>query len=315
MMLVVVLSMPEHPASNIVARKGKLRGWQMLWKEAQAMRVFLAIWFVIGCTAGASGAGAADPSLVIQTQNASVTMKLSTLLARPDVETVVIDDDVSYSRRMTYRALKIAAILANHDISEDATLEIVATDGFTSSVPFSELRNTSPSRSVAYLALEEPRNAWPLLEGKQQSAGPFYVVWKNPHISNISREQWPYRVARVVVKGSIDRLYPSIQPAADSDDNVEVGYSVFVKNCLPCHTLNGSGPSHVGPDLNFPMNPTEYFHEGILRQFIRNPQSVRLNRNNPMPPFPDNVLSDSYLDALLAYLHHMVSRKVATTRP
>jgi mono/diheme cytochrome c family protein len=121
-------------------------------------------------------------------------------------------------------------------------------------------------------------------------------------------------VARVIVKDSLERTDPAIQPAPDADAKVKHGYVVFANNCLPCHRLNDAGPSQVGPDLSLPLNPTEYFREGILQRWVRDPQIVRLSSTNVMPPFPQTALSDADLDALIAYLQHMAPRKVAIPR-
>jgi mono/diheme cytochrome c family protein len=259
----------------------------------------------------ALAADTADPTLIIQAPAHTLSLKRSELLARRDVETIDVDD-VSYKRRMHYTAVKMAALLAGLAVARDAALEFVAADGFVAMIPFQKLRNTASTGAVAYLAIEDPRNPWPRL--KRESAGPFYVVWVNPERSAIAREQWPFRVARVIVKDSLERAYPAIQPAADADAKVKQGYVVFANNCLPCHRLNDAGPSQVGPDLNLPLNPTEYFREGILQRWVRDPQSVRLSSTNVMPPFPRTALSDADLDALVAYLQHMAPRKVAIPR-
>jgi cytochrome c1 len=66
----------------------------------------------------------------------------------------------------------------------------------------------------------------------------------------------------------------------------------------------------MGPDLNLPMNPTEYFREGILGTFIRDPQSVRNIPGSRMSAFPESVISDAEMSQLLAYLRHMAGRKL-----
>jgi len=62
--------------------------------------------------------------------------------------------------------------------------------------------------------------------------------------------------------------------------------------------------------LNLPLNPTEYFREGVLRQFIRNNQNVRSWPDAKMPRFGPDVLTERELGELLAYLQHMAGRKV-----
>ena len=55
---------------------------------------------------------------------------------------------------------------------------------------------------------------------------------------------------------------PALVPARD-------GQIVFVNKCLTCHTMNNAGSASAGPDLNLPMNPTEYFTavEEIMRGY------------------------------------------------
>jgi mono/diheme cytochrome c family protein len=87
------------------------------------------------------------------------------------------------------------------------------------------------------------------------------------------------------------------------------GLCLFQQNCLACHRLNGAGDAQFGPDLNLPHNPTEYFQPTFLRQYIRDPQSLRQWPQARMPGFSTEVLSEQELDALLAYLGHMAGRK------
>ena len=82
-------------------------------------------------------------------------------------------------------------------------------------------------------------------------------------------------------------------------------------NGLPCHKLNGAGASNVGPDLNLPQNPTEYFTSQGLHDLIRNPRAVRTWPALTMPPFPPDYLSDREIGLVIAYLKHMVGRKQA----
>ena len=92
---------------------------------------------------------------------------------------------------------------------------------------------------------------------------------------------------------------------------VQAGFAVFQKNCLACHRLNGAGDSQFGPDLNIPHNPTEYFAGNFLREYIRDPQSLRRWPQGRMPGFSEAVLSDKELDLLIGYLGHMAGRKTS----
>ncbi|HJW79192.1 MAG TPA: cytochrome c, partial [Beijerinckiaceae bacterium] len=48
------------------------------------------------------------------------------------------------------------------------------------------------------------------------------------------------------------------QASLATDHPARVGQAVFEATCLACHRMNGGGSSEMGPDLNRPMNPTEY---------------------------------------------------------
>jgi mono/diheme cytochrome c family protein len=101
---------------------------------------------------------------------------------------------------------------------------------------------------------------------------------------------------------AVDPTLPALHPARD-------GQIAFVNKCFTCHTMNGAGPASVGPDLNLPMNPTEYFTDRGLRALIRDPRSVRVWPEQRMPNFAEVDLSDEELGLILAYLRHMVDRK------
>jgi cytochrome c1 len=67
----------------------------------------------------------------------------------------------------------------------------------------------------------------------------------------------------------------------------------------------------MGPDLNLPMNPTEYFRGEILATFIRDQESVRKIPGGRMSTFSETDIPDAEMSQLLAYLRHMAGRKVA----
>ena len=89
-----------------------------------------------------------------------------------------------------------------------------------------------------------------------KSAGPFYLIWKNPKLSDIGTENWPFMLAGFDVKKSLEMTYPKIIPASNikKSDDVYLGMQSFVKNCFACHKMNAQGEGVMGPDLNLPMN-------------------------------------------------------------
>ncbi|UVM54537.1 cytochrome c [Pseudomonas sp. B21-012] len=229
------------------------------------------------------------------------------LLAHPLAQDIQIENDVSYKRTMHYRAVPLAVLLQG--VQADDHLQAIALDGFAAEMPAAPLLKDVPAR--AWLAIEDPARPWPALAKGKPGAGPFYLVWTDPQAGRISPEQWPFQVASIRRLAAVAERFPAMRPAPgiNADNPVNQGFAVFQKNCLACHRLNGAGDAQFGPDLNLPHNPTEYFQADFLRRYIRDPQSLRQWPQAKMPGFAAAVISDSELDALLAYLAHMATRK------
>lgn len=230
------------------------------------------------------------------------------LLKHPAAQEVRIDEDVSYKRAMTYRAIPMASLLEG--IKPEDHLQAVALDGFAAELSAAPL--LSQNGAKAWLAIEDPEQPWPALGKGKPSAGPFYLVWTHPQASHISPEQWPFQVARITRQRAVAERFPVMRPdpALPVDSPITQGFNLFQKNCLACHRLNGAGDSQFGPDLNIPYNPTEYFGADFLKRYVRDPQSLRHWPQARMPGFSTRVLSENELDQLVSYLQHMATRKV-----
>lgn len=229
------------------------------------------------------------------------------LLGHPEAQDISIEQDVSYKRPMHYRAVPLATLLEG--VSARDHLQAVALDGFAAEMPAAALLQPGPAR--AWLAVEDPGKPWPPLGQGKPSAGPFYLVWTAPQAGGIRPEQWPFQIATLRKLAPVDQRFPALlpDPKLPADSPVRQGFALFQQNCLVCHRLNGAGDGQVGPDLNVPYNPTEYFQPVYLRKLIRDPQSLRRWPQAKMPGFAESVLSEQELDALLAYLGHMATRK------
>jgi mono/diheme cytochrome c family protein len=232
----------------------------------------------------------------------------TSLLARDDVRDIRIADDVSYHRPMRYRAVPLRHLLEG--LPAGGHVQFVALDGFAAEIPASVILNVKGAE--AWLAIEPDASAWPALKAGKPGAGPFYLVWTNPVAAHISPEQWPYQVATIRVLAAVATRFPAMQPAPElaSDSPVMLGFALFQKHCLACHTLNGQGDARLGPDLNIPHNPTEYLRGEMLRTLIRDPQSLRRWPKSKMSGFDAKTLPDTDLDALLDYLKYMAQHKI-----
>ncbi|VVP66545.1 hypothetical protein PS910_00014 [Pseudomonas fluorescens] len=245
--------------------------------------------------------------LTLDLGDATRQWQTETLLAHPQARDISIAHDVTYKRPMQYRAVPLSALLEG--VSDSDHLQAVALDGFAAEMPAAPLLQAGPAR--AWLAIEDPAHPWPALGKGKPSAGPFYLVWTDPQASGIRPEQWPFQVASIRRLAAVAQRFPALLPAPGlaKDDPIRQGFALFQQNCLACHRLNGAGDAQLGPDLNVPHNPTEYFQPGYLRAFIRDPQSLRRWPQAKMPGFGVDVLSDAQLDALIGYLGHMAGRR------
>jgi mono/diheme cytochrome c family protein len=252
---------------------------------------------------------AGGPTLTVSSDGGVHTFDRDALLARTDVVEITTSRDVAYRTSRTYRAVALAKLFDGVTIPPDAVVEAAAQDGFVTQLP-RELVYANDN-IVAYLAIEAADTPWPPIPGKDKSAGPFYIVWLGDQASSVPTMKWPYQVVSLSVQDapakrwpslSVNPMLPALHPARD-------GQTLFVNKCFTCHAMNQAGSAAAGPDLNWPMNPTEYFTDAGLRALIRDPRSVRAWPEQRMPSFAQEELSDEELGLILAYLNHMAGRK------
>lgn len=258
----------------------------------------------------ASRPASADPALDIVIGGQSRHFGRDDLLRRPDVARITVANDISYGKAMTYLAVPLAALLTEFSPPADAVIESIAIDGFAAHLPLALVTNTDLAKAVAWLAIEPDNQPWPALPGKTQSAGPFYIVWTGAAVASVRSEQWPFQVKRLESQTLPLERWPALNvdsslPAADP---ARVGKTLFVKQCLPCHALNGAGTGTMGPDLNHPMNPIRYMTRDGLHALIRDPKSVRSWPGMQMPGFAPEQMTDEEIDSIVSYLQHIAVR-------
>jgi len=279
---------------------------------ATAKNWISAVFFIVlPCLFLMSRSAAADPVLDIVIGGQTRHFGRDELLNRPDVVDVAVANDVAYGKAMNYRALPLAALLSGLNPPPNTVIESVALDGFAAQLPLDLLTNTNPAEAVAWLAIEPDDRPWPMLPGKAQSAGPFYIVWTGASAASIRSEQWPYQLKRLESQPSPVERWPAlyVDSTLPATDPIRAGLTLYVIQCLPCHTLNGAGASTVGPDLNQPMNPTQYMTRDGLHALIRDPRSVRIWPTLQMPGFSADKMSDREIGLVIAYLRHMATRR------
>lgn len=257
-----------------------------------------------------SASRAAGPALALSANGVTRTFDRDTLLARPDVADVTTTKDDAYGGPRRYRAVPLANLMKDIDIPADAVVEALAKDGYASQLPRGLVEGGEPE-AVGYLAIEPAGEPWPPIPGKDASAGPFYVVWIGAQAATVPAGYWPYQVVAMSVQDAPTKRWPAlaVDPTLPALDPARSGQALFVSKCFNCHTLNRAGSATKGPDLNVPMNPTEYLTETGLRALIRDPRSVRTWPEQAMPGFARGDLSDADIALIVAYLRHMAGRK------
>lgn len=277
------------------------------------MRTLLALLMAVLLFGAPRGAGAAEPGLHVAFGDKVRNFDAATLLARPDVRDITVPNDVAYRREMKFRAVPLLALLEGLPLEGADTLETRATDGFVSQLPMSLVLKAKSGGSVSWVAIEDPAAPWPKLPGKNDTAGPFYVVWLDPERSHVRQEQWPYALAALTEVEAPARRWPQIAVDASLGPSASArhGQEVYIVQCLPCHRIRGGGEGDMGPDLAVPKSPTEYMTRAGLIGQIRDPKSLRSWPDQKMPGFNEAALPDKEVDALIAYLRHMAHRRDA----
>ncbi|SDD46590.1 Cytochrome c [Cupriavidus sp. YR651] len=267
----------------------------------------------LGCAMAflASSASAEPVTLVISADTQQRSWTVDALLKDRRLTNVTVEDE-NLKRRLTFRAIPVAALLRGMPVAADATATTAASDGYVSHLPMRLLLADSADAPRAWLAVENPARPWPRLKG--QSIGPFRLIWTLPsgHAASVVNESlWTYNIVRINITASPAERFAAIRPAADqpADGPVMRGFTTFQRVCFSCHSMNKVGDAHLGPDLNVPYSPVEYLGDDKLVKLIRDPQSLRWWPDARMSAIDEKTLSEADLKDLLLYLHHMAGRK------
>jgi cytochrome c2 len=259
-----------------------------------------------------------DPIFTVTTPNITKKFTRSQLLEMPTLRHIQMTNSRAYPGiNINFAAIKLCDILKPLNISSKATLEFISSDHFYALVPAHYVLNCSDQHSLAYLAIETEDKPWPRLHynnadknnPSKTSAGPFQVIWLNPEKSYISNEYWTWNLIEVK-EVSLRDANTVIPPPSVKDAHISNGYSMYVSRCSGCHTMNGVGKGKIGPDLNIPLNAVKRFKDdNQLKQFIRDPQSVRPKKNDRMSGTNEESLSNQDLNDLVLYFHYMDQHK------
>lgn len=228
------------------------------------------------------------------------TLTKGELSAAIRAETIT-EADPYYGRSKTFRALPLAAVLAQGFQGVELAQEelfVRARDGYA--VPVTGALLLERGGYVAIEDVEVP--GWEPIGPQRAHPGPFYVVWREPGQAD---ERYPrvWQLAEFEV-ARFETLYPHVTPPGlPADAPAMQGLRLFREQCIRCHAVNREG-GRVGPDLNVPQSIVEYRPEAQIRAYIVNPLQFRYGA---MPAHPH--LREADLDALLSYFHAMKDHK------
>ena len=256
------------------------------------------------------GAGAQTARLTVGDRGTSTSYSQQELLDRGDARQITLADPV-YGRTMSYHAVPVANLMKNLKVAPDDYVQARATDDFSIGVPARLAINTNPAQPQAFIAIEAPASPWPALPSHpKDSAGPFYLIWQLGPGARVPSEYWSYRLAALTVTDSPLQRWPALRvgPEVPANDPIRVGLERYLELCIACHRFKGAGEGEQGPDLGQPMNPVQYFQPPALKKLIRDPTTVRRWPDMRMPGFDSARLSDSDLDAIVAWLAYKAQR-------
>ena len=224
---------------------------------------------------------------------------------------ITIERDPAYKETKTFRGWPLEAVMAHlPEVSANGqtyVVQFIAVDGYKASLPLDEL--PVEAGVVAFGVADAPEGeSWSTFShgDEQTTPAPYYLVWREGDHAT-GELPWSYKLSSIGIAPA-GELWGAAFPA--HDPTVRPGFDLFRQKCIKCHAVNRAGGS-VGPELNVPMNVTEYFKPDHLRRFIRNAPAYRAGIT--MPAFTG--LSDHQLDQLVDYLDSMAEAKVCTTAP
>jgi mono/diheme cytochrome c family protein len=227
--------------------------------------------------------------------------QIDDVIARlPRQQTTVSDPEYKQSR--TYETVHVMALIdaakpAGVTLAEDYRLIFQASDGYRSVTTVAVVNEFAGRLAIRDLHAADGQSWRPIPGKPSMTPAPSYLVWPSTNADL----PWPYAVTTIEVW----KTEPADVTLPDDDPGARAGHAVFKKHCASCHSVNGMGGA-VGPELNVPANVTEYWNRAALKQFIRNPASIR--NKAKMPTLTD--LSDADVDAVIAYLVRMKKLKL-----
>jgi cytochrome c2 len=217
---------------------------------------------------------------------------------------VEIQNDPVYHKSKRFNVLPLNAILEKHSNIKslkiaDYRMVFECEDGYKPEMSLEKLVNANAFLAISDVDAPKGRDWEQIIkDGHEMKAAPFYVVYTNVNPKDGSYK-WPYNL----VKMHLEPLNADLAMIEPRNSAGKKGFELFQKSCQTCHAINGVG-GEMGPDLNYPKNITEYWHETDLKAFIKNPSAYRHNVK-----MPTLELTDADISEIILYLKVMKEQK------
>ena len=272
----------------------------------------LGLWFALLGAALTIPALAGEPTLTFQDGAEPVRQLTREEISRLLPATEFAVENPSTRQPASYRGASLADLLTlvyGERWKSAGLVKFVTVDGYQPVVTVAAIQRHQGLMAYADAGADRLR---PLGDGHGGTVdpGPFYLVWENLKDTGARTDpwlQWPWQLAKVELT-SLEREYPQTAPPAGASPEVLRGFNGFLSHCAKCHQINGEG-GQVGPELNYPVNVTEYWQAEWLPKFIAKPADIR--HNSKMPPYAASAGdAQAEIRDILAYLRAMQERKL-----
>lgn len=220
--------------------------------------------------------------------------------------------DPHEQKAITYRAIPTRQLLEQvyGDKWQERGDEVLVTcsDGYQPVLPMERFTDSTGYLAFAREGSRKFSLINKILNSKKIDLAPYYLIWPEVDSKRDGENMyWPYQVAKLDIIRFADR-FPRIAPPSGTSEAEKRGFIAFRTHCLKCHSLNGEG-GVAGPELNFPMNVTEYYQPTFLKKWISDPLSVRYR--TIMPALDRNLKNrEEVIEDIVSYLKKMKQRKL-----
>ncbi|SEA63220.1 Cytochrome c2 [Flavobacterium gillisiae] len=278
-------------------------------RQFQYKIVILILFLTLGCQQKTQNKTDAETNIQSHGKD-SLTIDLVALQNKGQLKKttlITVYDDPVYHSIKRYNAIPFPELLETYTSIknlETSEYQIVfeCEDGYKPMMPLQKFISVKSFLAVSDLDAPKGQLWLPIIkDGHEMKAAPFYLIYQEVSTKDVDFK-WPYNLIKIhLVPNSenIALLFPK------DDAKAEIGFQLFSKNCVTCHSINKIG-GNMGPELNYPKSVTEYWDKTQLKAFIKNPASFR---NGVKMPTPTN-LTTKEIDEIVNYLEYMTNHKL-----